>query len=42
MSEDVLAAIDAVKKLGIKVVINTRECKIFGKGIDGYKYKKMY
>ena len=40
MSEDVLAAIKAVKKLGIKVIINKKECKIFGKGIDGYKYKK--
>ena len=40
MSEDVLAAINAVKKLGIKVSINKKECKIFGKGIDGYKYKK--
>ncbi len=40
MSEDVLAAIEAVKKLGIKVFINQKECKIFGKGIDGYKFKK--
>ncbi len=40
MSEDVLAAIEAVKKLGIKVIIKKKECKIFGKGIDGYKYKK--
>ena len=40
MSEDVLAAIDAIKKLGIKVIIKKKECKIFGKGIDGYKYKK--
>ncbi len=41
MSQDVLAAIKAVKKLGIKVSINKKECKIFGKGIDGYKYKKQ-
>ena len=40
MSEDVLAAIKTVKKLGIKVKIEKKECKIFGKGIDGYKYKK--
>ena len=40
MSEDVLAAISAVKKLGIKVIIKKNECKIFGKGINGYKYKK--
>ena len=40
MSEDVLAAVKAIRKLGIKVNINKRECKIFGKGIDGYEYKK--
>ncbi len=40
MSEDVLASIEAIKKLGIKVNINKKECKIVGKGIDGYIYKK--
>ena len=40
LSEDVLAAIQAVRKLGIKVTINNKICKIYGKGIDGYKYKK--
>ena len=40
MSEDVIAAIKAVKKLGIKVVIKKKECIIFGKGIEGYNYKK--
>ncbi len=29
MSEDVLAAIEAVKKLGIKVITSKKECKIF-------------
>ena len=40
MSEDVLAALEAIKKLGIKTIINKKECKVFGKGIDGYKYNK--
>ena len=40
MSEDVLAAINSIKKLGVKVKINKKNCKIYGKGIDGYKYKK--
>ena len=39
MSEDVLAAIQAIKKLGIKVIINKKECKIYGNGINGYKFK---
>jgi 3-phosphoshikimate 1-carboxyvinyltransferase len=40
LSEDVLAAINAVKKLGIKVKLNKKYCTIFGNGPDGYKYKK--
>ena len=40
MSEDIIASIDAVKKLGIKVKKKKNEIKIFGKGINGYKYKK--
>ena len=40
LSEDVLAAINAIKKLGIKSKLNSNKCKIYGKGIDGYKYKK--
>ena len=40
ISEDVLASIKAVKKLGIKVNFKKDKCYISGKGIDGYKYKK--
>jgi 3-phosphoshikimate 1-carboxyvinyltransferase len=40
MSEDVLAAINSIKKLGIKVVIHKNYCEIFGNGINGFKYKK--
>ena len=40
MSEDVLAAISAIKTLGIKVKIFKNKCVIYGKGIDGYNYKK--
>ena len=40
MSEDVIAAINAIRKLGIKVVSNQNECKIYGKGLNGYNYKK--
>ena len=39
-SEDVNATIDAIRKLGIKVKTEKGICKVFGKGIDGYKYKK--
>ena len=40
LSEDVLAAIEAVKKLGIKVKFKDNKCLIHGEGINGYKYKK--
>ena len=40
MSEDVIAAIDSIKKLGIKVNIQKSFCEIIGNGINGFKYKK--
>ena len=40
LSDDVYAAINAIKKLGIKVIVNKNECRIFGKGFNGYNYKK--
>jgi len=39
MSEDVMASIKAIQKLGIKVKFTKNSCKIYGKGIDGYQYK---
>ena len=40
MSEDVLASIQAIKKLGVKVVLKKDICKVYGVGVNGYKYKK--
>ena len=40
LSEDVLAAIKAIKTLGIKSKITKKRIKIFGRGIKGYNYKK--
>jgi 3-phosphoshikimate 1-carboxyvinyltransferase len=40
LSEDVLAAINAVKKLGAQVKLNKNNCTIIGNGPSGYKYKK--
>ena len=40
MSEDVLAAIDSVKKLGIKCKVYRNHCEIYGNGINGFLYKK--
>ena len=40
MSEDVTSAIQAVKKLGIKVFFKKNLCYIHGNGINGFKIKK--
>jgi len=40
MSEDVLAALNSIKKLGIKVKVKKYYCEIVGNGINGFKYKK--
>ena len=39
MSEDVVAALEAIKKLGIKVLIKKKYCEIFGKGLNNFTYK---
>ena len=39
MSEDVVAALESIKKLGIKVLVCKGYCEIFGNGINGFKYK---
>ena len=40
LSEDVLASIKTIKSLGINSKITKNGCKIFGKGLSGYNYKK--
>jgi 3-phosphoshikimate 1-carboxyvinyltransferase len=39
MSEDVVATIESIKKLGVKVLLRKGVCEIFGNGINGFKYK---
>ena len=40
MSQDIIAAIKSIRKFGIKIFYNNKICKIYGKGINGFKYKK--
>ena len=40
ISEDVIAAIKAIRKLGVKVIQKNKLCKIYGTGFNGFKYKK--
>ena len=39
-SEDVLSAIECLKKLGVKIKLSKKECIVFGRGINGFKFKK--
>ena len=39
-SEDVLSAIECLKKLGIKIKLTNEDCTVFGRGINGFKFKK--
>tara|TARA_B100001741_G_scaffold251204_1_gene213009 strand:+ start:54 stop:1379 length:1326 start_codon:yes stop_codon:yes gene_type:complete len=38
-SEDALSALNAIKKLGINYKINNENCKIYGKGLNGFSFK---
>ncbi len=38
-SEDVLSALNAIRKLGINYKLNKKNCKIYGKGFGGFKFK---
>ena len=40
MSEDVIAAINAMKQLGINIKFNKDYCQIQGNGLNGFKYEK--
>ena len=39
-SDDVKASINIIKKLNVKVKLKKDFCEIYGKGLNGYKYKK--
>tara|TARA_B100000401_G_C52783980_1_gene709794 strand:- start:412 stop:1731 length:1320 start_codon:yes stop_codon:yes gene_type:complete len=40
MSEDVIASLKSIRKLGINFKISKNDCTIYGKGLNGYKFKK--
>ena len=40
MSDDVIATLESIRKLGIKVKLQNNYCEIYGNGINGFKYKK--
>ena len=40
LSEDILNSINCLKKLGIKIIIDKKKCLIYGRGLNGFEYKK--
>ncbi len=40
LSEDIKNSINCLKKLGIKIFLNKKNCCIYGKGLNGFEYKK--
>ena len=40
LSEDIINSINCLKKLGIKIFLNKKNCYIYGKGMNGFEYKK--
>ena len=40
LSEDIINSINCLKKLGINITLDKKKCSIFGRGLNGFKYKK--
>ena len=40
LSEDIISSINCLKKLGIKISLRKKNCYIYGKGLNGFEYKK--
>ena len=40
LSEDIINSINCLKKLGTKISLNKNNCSVYGKGLNGFKYKK--
>ena len=41
LSEDVIDALNCLKKLGIKIKYSKKSCQIFGQGLNSFNYDKM-
>ncbi len=40
LSEDIINSIKCLKKLGIKIFLNKKNCYVYGRGLNGFEYKK--
>ena len=40
LSEDIISSINCLKKLGIKISLNKKNCIVHGNGLNGFEFKK--
>ncbi len=40
LSEDIMNSVNCLKKLGVKISLNKKKCIVYGKGLNGFEYKK--
>ena len=40
LSEDIINSINCLKKLGVNIVLHKKKCSIYGRGLNGFKFKK--
>ena len=40
LSEDIINSINCLKKLGIKISLRKKDCYVYGRGLNGFTYKK--
>ena len=40
LSDDIINSINCLKKLGIKIILKKKNCYIYGRGLNGFDYKK--
>ncbi len=40
LSEDIINSINCLRKLGVSITLNKKKCSIYGKGLNGFNYKK--
>ena len=40
LSEDIINSINCLRKLGVNITFNKKKCSIYGKGLNGFNYKK--
>ena len=40
LSEDIINSMNCLKKLGVNISLDKKRCSIYGRGLNGFKFKK--